>query len=736
MAETIKWEWSKQQDGGYGLSAHTEGKLLFQAQKPVVLIYAQDGKLIRQEFPVQSVDGGNGHLDITDSLGNQWTGTLSISPRSDGTLAGSLALELRQGEARGVFIGLCLQPHMLLKDTYMCFPGYVYDSNNWDERVKYIPRVCDEQDNKLFIPTFSTSMPAGAFMNRSAGLLAYFATEQNVDGYDTSFYCDCNDDQIKVTAIVPMYRERQYKLATYDGVMRFGFQYDTPVGANLTVGESLTLPFYLAGGECQGIPGMFDDLLNLRRLWRKPHTHRLPFSRARELVEDNFNEHHWTDDFYYANAAMIGVKDEHPQLMTGWCAGIMTGYGMLSSQNPICRERAATMIDWLCANGMSPSGFFYGCYQDGAWIDEPFDPRKDKGLWQHIRLIGDSIFYLFQSYMSEKRSGVERANWRDALKTNLDALCLLFENNGEFGLYVDRKDATILDGNCGAGALCIACLARGYGLFGDERYLRVAEAAGDYYYTNFLGRGHTNAGPLDILCAADSESAAMYPEAYISLYEVTGKQTHLNYAREAAALFASWTLCYNGVFPKDSVLDKLKVETAGAVIASVQNHHLGPGAATHSMEALLRIYRHTRDERYLRVLEDIAGGLPQWISQYDGHIDRMLKGMVPEQFNLNDEMNHDRGGLWNISVSWGATNILLAQGDLPGVYADLANRKVAVFDHVCAGLLPGTDTLALHNTTDFPMEFRVVCDRCACTCEPSMEQTVSLNPGQKLELKL
>ena len=731
MERAVTAKWVKH-EAGYGLLAESEGRRLFYSPSPVTLLYARNGKFTRESFPAQWVAGNSGLLSCTDALGNEWHGEVSLCVQPDGGVSGSLRMTLVKGAAEGVFAGLTLKPQMPLADTYICFPGYVYDGNNWDDRVKEIPRLCAAQENKFFIPIFGMAMPVGGFVNRSTGVAAYFATEQNVGGYDVGYLCDCGGGEIEVTATVPLYREWQAKLAPYDGTWRWGFQHNPPEGAVLAQGGSLSLPFHLTGGDCPGVPGLFDDLLSLRALWRQPHTPKLPLSEARALVEENFNTRHWIEDLFYAGATQMDGTPS-PDLGIGWCSGFVTCYALLASPDPQTRARAVKMTDFICDTGLSPSGFFHPRYQDGVWMEEPvLEPRADKGIFLHIRMLEDAIFYLLLAYNDERARGVEHANWCTALLSNLDALCVLYENHGEFGLYISRQEAKVLEGNVAAGGLCIACLAHGYRLFGDERYLRVAEAAGESYYQKFLGRGRVGAGPLDILCAADSESACMYPESYVTLYEITGEPVWLRYACDAANHFASWALCFNGVYPKGSLLDRLAVESTGNVIANVQNHHNGPGAATHSMAALLRIYRHTGDTRYLRLLEDIAGTLPQWVSQYDGHISPLKRGMVTEQFDLSDEMNYPRGDIWDVSVCWGATVVLLTQRDVPGVYVDVENEEMAVFDHVKAEVCWCEGAVSLENPTAFPMRLIFAREK-----DGDLDKTLlHLAPGEKLDIPL
>jgi hypothetical protein len=259
----------------------------------------------------------------------------------------------------------------------------------------------------------------------------------------------------------------------------------------------------------------------------------------------------------------------------------------------------------------------------------------------------------------------------------------------------------MVSGGSAAGALCIACLAEGAAALGERRYLEAARDAADSYHARFTATGRTNGGPLDILMAADSESCLMFPEAFMAVHARTAEPRFLRFAIEAADQLASWVLAFDGTFPPGTTLDRLGIQTIGGIIANAQNHHIGPGGATSSLSSLLAIYRASGEERFLRLLEDVATGLPQYLSRSDGGIDRLAKGMMSEQINLADAMNHAQGEIWNISASWGATNILLAWLELPGVYADPDRRRIAVFDHLEAEPDWTRGTIEIRNPTGF-----------------------------------
>jgi hypothetical protein len=307
-------------------------------------------------------------------------------------------------------------------------------------------------------------------------------------------------------------------------------------------------------------------------------------------------------------------------------------------------------------------------------------------------------------------------------------MAALAEKYGEFGHFVNRQTGEITQSGSAAGVGCIACLARGFLLTGNERYLKAACQTAEFYYEKFVRTGRLSGGPLDIIQAPDSESTALMVESFMSLYEAAGEEKYLRYAGETADILSTWTLAYDGQFPATSTLGRLGIQTVGGIMANAQNHHIGPSTATGSLECLLRLYRRTGETRYLRLLEDIATCLPQYVCPQDGYMPGMLKGMMTEQINLCDELSAP-GEFWAISASWGQTNVLLTRAELPSVYIDLPRRTFATFDHLQVTVDFSNQKCLIQNPTPYPAECLLRLDK----GESVENANITLNPQEQKE---
>jgi len=172
----------------------------------------------------------------------------------------------------------------------------------------------------------------------------------------------------------------------------------------------------------------------------------------------------------------------------------------------------------------------------------------------------------------------------------------------------------------------------------------------------------------------------------------------------AADILASWVVSYNAPFPPGTDCANAGIQTVGGVLANSRNHHIGPTMATSSGDAYWRLYRYTGESAYLRVLENVVSGLPQYLCCTPGEFPEMRVGMMSEQYNMTDELG-TRGHVWHVNASWGETGLLLSYGSLPSIYVDRPRRNLAVFDQLTANADFDAQKLKVSNAT--PHEARV-----------------------------
>lgn len=490
-------------------------------------------------------------------------------------------------------------------------------------------------------------------------------------------------------------------------------------GANVAVGDVVTLTLLHEVFDCDTPAALHRRLMHLRpRLAftrvasQTPLQPRevLPFSTTFAVQERKFNEQNWVEKYGYYSVGMREVPSQDWQ--TGWVGGPNALYPLLAEGDAITRRRAARTFDFL-RTAVSPSGFVYGRFSEGTWADT----RR-----LYLRYQADSLYFLAKSLLLMRHRGdTIGEGWLDLPRGIADAFVTMWDRDGQLGQYADANTGEILIGRTCAAGLAPAGLLIAAELLDEPRYAQAAADIGGYYHERFTRRAFTNGGPGDISQAHDSESAFALLASYAHLLEATGDPRWADAARDAAAQAASYVMTYDFDFPATSTFGRLGMRTRGTVFANVQNKHSAPGICTLSGVSLLRLARATGERRWLDLLADIAGAIPQYMSRADRPIrdvrlDQrwpiMPEGWINERINTSDwEVIGDPPreiGVGEIfgGPTWSEAAMLLTRAQLPGVYIHRDRGWCVALDHVRASV--DGDTLTLENPTRFDARVKLL----------------------------
>lgn len=427
----------------------------------------------------------------------------------------------------------------------------------------------------------------------------------------------------------------------------------------------------------------------------------------------------------------------------------MNTYPMLLVGDPLSKRRSISTLDFLFRKVQAASGFFYGIYSNGAVYGDDFY-AIDNIHCLLLRKNADLLYFLGKQLFLQEHVDFEMpVLWKEGYGRACDAFVRLWENNGQFGQFIDIERETILIGGTASAGIAPAGLALASKYWNRPDYLVIAEQAADYYYVHFIRQGVTTGGPGEICQCPDSESAFALLESYVVLYEITGKKKWLDIAETVADLCASWCVSYDYEYPEGSEFKKLDLRSTGAVWASVQNKHAAPGICTLSGDSLLKLYRATGKTSYLDLLRGIAHNLPQYLSREDRPLvisfsweglprgENSPAGRMGERVNTSDwEGKENIGGVDGGSV-WCEVSLMLTCMEVPGVYVQKDTGFVCSFDHVDAHVVEHNErgaVLELHNPTQFTAKVKVFSENesdCAVPLGPNAVlkwQTVVMEP--------
>ncbi len=154
--------------------------------------------------------------------------------------------------------------------------------------------------------------------------------------------------------------------------------------------------------------------------------------------------------------------------------------------------------------------------------------------------------------------------------------------------------------------------------------------------------------------------------------------------------------------------------TTGCVWANVQNKHAAPGICTFSGDSLFRLYRYTKDTFCLDLCRDIAHAIPNFVCRPDRLIPTregltLGSGWINERVNMSDWEGKQSIGEVFYGSCWPETSLALTYAQLPGIYIDMAARRIWVLDHVSAKLTEEERGLSLSIENPTAYDAQVKC---------------------------
>jgi hypothetical protein len=478
-------------------------------------------------------------------------------------------------------------------------------------------------------------------------------------------------EKVAVEVCLPVRRAKRYRFCDWVETKERG--------VDLQPGMALRTRLRLRPIAAPGVAALVTQVAEYGYATRGREVRRpsLSFADAARLIEEKLNAYNWNEATGYYRT---GLKDRFP-LQTGWVGGGVTFYAMAASDQPLSRERGKRMMDVICREALTPSGYFHGMHDGKDWrsfgVKRP-GCRAFSLIRRPLECTRDVLKTL--ELLRQRGEPIDPA-WTRAARANLEAIVRTAAKFGHLGYTVDFDTGDVLWGDTACGSFGLETLVRGAAWFGEPKYLETARRLAEYYVTRFVHRGFTCGGVGDALMAADTESNYALLAGLMKLHAATGETRWLAWGRETADLLATWVLSYDAKLPPESPLGKLGIQPRGAVFANTQNQHGAPGICTTSGAALLELYQATGEERYLRTLEDIVTCVPQMIVRpgQEWIWKQMPPGCVSERLMTMDGME-PCGGTQPMST-WAEITMLLMVRELPAQYGDPVRGVEALFDH-------------------------------------------------------
>lgn len=694
--------------------------------------------------------------------------------KEDGVLSGEAVFTFHAPTALASSVEVEVTVDGWSRDNYVFMPGAVYNGNRFDcQKLAYPPYAQVPAEKALTAQSVITDIPhlspdgeRSKIELRSGDMttpaVGYFDPEKHrgyllmtthmAHGEYTGFSVqeDCTSGTARFSVSVPAVREQtKYffgELPDGRGFYPCSSVPSDDTGRWFCAGDRVTLPFRIHSFQAETIPDFFAGFNRVRTcLERGTLAASVPLGTAYRTVKEKFQRENYLrdgQDSFYA----VGTARELPQQIwqAGWVGGGMNNYPFLLEDRGLAHERALDTFRFIFDRLQLENGWVCGMYANGVFYGDTFDLSKPSDVLL-IRKDADLLYFTLKQFLACRE---ELAAYEGKLRALCDAFVRLYRKYGQIGQFVATETDTICIGNSACGAIACGALTLAYEVFGEKAYLDTAEGLGELYDRDYLQRGIVNGCPGEICQAPDSEGAFGLLEGYVQLYETTMEEDWLRCACQTAELAMTWVMSYDFAFPHESTAAKRGAHTLGTVFANAQNKHSAPGICTLSGNSLLKLYRFTGEEKYLRWLQTIVRALPQFVSLRERPVFTLAgkylpEGYVNERVQTSDWEGKHTIGEFLYGSNWPEVCVLLSFVEVPGVYADLRAGQVTAFDAVECGVLEEDSTgflrLWVRNPTAYDTEVTVLAD------DPTLPlghnyfgkmEKVELKAGQRREITL
>ncbi|NIK69046.1 hypothetical protein [Paenibacillus sp. BK720] len=651
--------------------------------------------------------------------------------------------------------------------NYVLVPGAIYAGNRFEVRqlsyapcwsrlsdigpdvpqlITDVPRLSLQEGvpSALHLLTGDAATPAVGIIDAASATGWLFVTQQGTALGDGSIHVAENDDRssARISFQAPGVRPSvKYEMTTTKVP-------STDRGHDFKPGDTVELSCRIYRFPCPSVQTLFERFAAVRQAGLSPVelARSLPFSAAWQIQERKYNAMNWNAELGYYAVGTIDMK--HQDWQVGWVGGGMSSLAMLLEGSEVSVSRALQTLGFLFSS-QAESGFFRGVCYKGQWYGDEFNDAPDRlypEQWHILRKSADALYFIMKHLfvLQEVRPAFAIPDaWLDGTRRLANAFVRLWHKYGQFGQWVHTATGDIIIGGSAGGGIAPAGLALCGKYFNESSYTAIAGRSARYYYEQFTAKGITTGGPGEILQGPDSESAFALLESYIVLYETSGDGQWLAMAEEAALQAMTWCVSYDFRFPEGSTFAQLGIRTTGSVIANVQNKHSAPGICTLSGDSLLKLYRATSNQRYLGLLREIAGNLPQYLSRADRPVRGwegwdMPPGYMSERVNMSDWEGQANVGEVIPYSCWCEVSLMLSYAELPGIYVNKTTGSLTAIDQVECLLEEGQ--LRITNTSALPAEVKLLAETEEEAAQPLgpcgyvQWKRIKVNPGETVKV--
>ena len=239
-------------------------------------------------------------------------------------------------------------------------------------------------------------------------------------------------------------------------------------------------------------------------------------------------------------------------------------------------QAARLSIEYGYRNNV-PEDIDYGLKVFRSWLEKRTYPsgilkgnRVSRSNKRNASNMGWSISELSRVVMLLEAHGEDASEFKAAAKRIVDVVRAGVREDGALGSIWYGITGEVMNYNGDSGGFVLMGLVRYWLMSGDDSLLPIIERAFEYYYTQDINHFRCFGGAMD--CASiDKEGIQPFFTSAKLMYEATGDDKYLEYARKAAWYFASWIYIQNPIYDADDDLTVYNWRPAGANIVGVEH---------------------------------------------------------------------------------------------------------------------------------------------------------------------
>lgn len=418
----------------------------------------------------------------------------------------------------------------------------------------------------------------------------------------------------------------------------------------------------------------------LYRQYRERPRFKKSFQEAAQAIIDGFISQNWSDEFgHYTNQQANPPRQPELRpwralLEIGWTGGSILAYPFIVAEKQLGlptdyfagKKSGYKLFDEIVGGYNPAGGFFFDLVRE-------LNGSRVNGWWDFLKIThdlhsaytnGHALYYLFRAmkYLRDNSLPVPEP-WRQSAMNVAENLLELQREDGccGFSFHTDRREVASFDGFTGCWPA--AALTAAYRFNKDERFLKAAVRAADYYFA-YVKDLNVFGTPMDTWMAPDQEGNLAFMKLARYLHEASGDKKYLDMLEEAAHYEYLWRYGFKAV-PEIMPLKGSRWNSCGGSVTSVSNPHIHPMGVLVTQE-LYYLAEHTGNDVHRMRADDGVAWLMNCLELYPEISGYGKYGVTTERFCPSDGLTDYRysdgrpASMWYSYNGWAAANALEA----------------------------------------------------------------------------